>query len=151
MLIRHYAALHSHDGRSKSWRLRTAPRHRRSGPWSGRGRGWVVLPELAPDVLQLRPLTGSELDAIGLYFPLGDRWSPSEFERPDPSTAWDVSGGTLLLDAARLALRDDAAPFRSLGRLSFTPRPSEQRKECSLPSKWIGHLASYERVSLGPS
>jgi superfamily II DNA or RNA helicase len=88
-----------------------------------RGRDWVVLPSPAPEVLQLRPLTGSEEETIGLYLPLGEPWATSAFAPPDPATAWDVAGGRLLLDAARLALRDGAAPFRSLGRVSVTPRP----------------------------
>jgi SNF2 family DNA or RNA helicase len=90
---------------------------------SARGRDWIVLPPPLPDVLQLRPLTGTEQEATGLYLPLGEPWSPSEFTPPDPATAGGITGGRLLLDAARIALRDGAAPFRSLGRLSVTPRP----------------------------
>ncbi|MGI8643387.1 MAG: helicase-related protein [Thermomicrobiales bacterium] len=82
----------------------------------------MVLPAAEQNVVRLRPLTGSEADAIGVYLPL-ERPVPSAFTPPDPRTAGDAAGGRLLLDAARLALRDGAAPFRSLGRLSVTPRP----------------------------
>jgi hypothetical protein len=37
--------------------------------------------------------------------------------------AGDAAGALLLCDAARLKLRDGAAPFRSLGRISVVPRP----------------------------
>lgn len=87
-----------------------------------RGRDWVVLPAAEEDVVRLRPLTGGDDDAIGVYLPL-ERPTPSSFAPPDPENAGDATGGRLLLDAARLALRDGAAPFRSLGRLSVTPRP----------------------------
>ena len=89
---------------------------------SVRGRDWVVLPAPEEHVVRLRPLTGTEEDAIGVYLPL-ERLSPSQFPAPIPENAGDVAGGILLLDTARLALRDGAAPFRSLGRLSVTPRP----------------------------
>jgi len=87
-----------------------------------RNRDWVVLPADEPDVVRLRPLTGNEEDAIGVFLPL-ERIEQSRFPQPHPSTAWDTQGALLLLDAARLALRDSAAPFRSLGHLAFTPRP----------------------------
>ncbi len=35
-----------------------------------RGRDWVVLPSDEPEVLRLRPLTGTEGDAVGLFLPL---------------------------------------------------------------------------------
>ena len=89
---------------------------------SVRGRDWVVLPAQEEHVVRLRPLTGTEDDAVGIYLPL-ENWKSSAFVSPKPADAGDVAGGTLLLDAARLALRDGAAPFRSLGRLSVTPRP----------------------------
>jgi len=47
----------------------------------------------------------------------------SRFPDPDPARAGDAAGAALLRDAARLSLRDGAAPFRSLGRLAVTPRP----------------------------
>src|SRR5579875_1127760 len=87
-----------------------------------RGRDWVVLPAQEPDVLLLRPLAGSEEEAIGVYLPLeGHGVVPTSFAPPDPAHAGDAAGGLLLRDAARLSLRAGAAPFRSLGRIAVTP------------------------------
>jgi len=84
----------------------------------------VVLPTQEPDVVRLRPLTGREDEAIGLFLPFeGDAITPSTFALPDPNRAGDTPGGMLVRDAARLSLRDGAAPFRSMGRLSVAPRP----------------------------
>jgi hypothetical protein len=89
-----------------------------------RGRDWVVLASDHPEVLRLRPLTGSENDAIGLFWPLEQSLvDSSHFAPPDPATAGDSIGGVLLGDAARLSIRNGAAPFRSLGRLTVVPRP----------------------------
>jgi len=89
-----------------------------------RGRDWVVLSSDHPDVLRLRPLTGSENDAIGVFWPLEHGLVHSaHFGPPDPLNAGDSIGGVLLQDAARLSIRNGAAPFRSLGRLTVVPRP----------------------------
>ena len=89
-----------------------------------RGRDWVVLSSDITEVLRLRPLTGFESDSIGLFWPLEHNLvESSSFPPPDPSTAGDSIGGLLLQDAARLSIRNGAAPFRSLGRLTVVPRP----------------------------
>jgi len=89
-----------------------------------RGRHWVVLPSQDSDVLRLRPLRGGDQDSIGLFLPLeGRNISATSFDPPDPEQAGDAAGGFLLRDAARLSIRSGAAPFRSLGRISVTPRP----------------------------
>jgi superfamily II DNA or RNA helicase len=89
-----------------------------------RGRDWVVLSIDHPDVVRLRPLTGSEEDAIGMFWPLEHNLvASSSFAPPDPTAAGDSIGGILLQDAARLSIRNGAAPFRSLGRLTVVPRP----------------------------
>ncbi len=89
-----------------------------------RGRDWVVLPAQEPDVVRLRPLTGSDDESIGVFLPLeGREIVPSTFPPPDPAQAGDAVGAQLLLDAARLNLRSGAAPFRSLSRIAVTPRP----------------------------
>lgn len=89
-----------------------------------RGRDWVVLASDLPQVVRLRPLTGSDHDAIGLFWPLEHNLvESSHFPPPDPATAGDSIGGVLLQDAARLSIRNGAAPFRSLGRLTVVPRP----------------------------
>lgn len=91
---------------------------------NARKRDWIVLPSADPNVLRLRPLTGGDADAIGVFLPLEGRdVTPSSFAPPDPAHAGDTMGGLLLRDAARLSLRAGAGPFRSLGHISVTPRP----------------------------
>jgi SNF2 family DNA or RNA helicase len=89
-----------------------------------RGRDWIVLPAREPSVLHLRPLTRGQADEIGIYLPLeGRNVAPSEFAPPLAERPGDATGVMTLFDAARLSLRSGAAPFRSLGRISVTPRP----------------------------
>ncbi len=88
------------------------------------GRDWVVLPAEEPDVVRLRPVDGSDADAVGIYLPLEpEALKPSEYQRPDSESAGDFNGALLLRDAVRLGLRSGAGPFRSMGRLSVAPRP----------------------------
>jgi hypothetical protein len=89
-----------------------------------RGRDWIVLPAREPSVLHLRPLTRGQADEIGIYLPLeGHQVTSAEFVLPAASRPGDATGVTTLFNAARLSLRSGAAPFRSLGRISVTPRP----------------------------
>jgi len=89
-----------------------------------RGREWIVLPSVDPDILLLRGL-GSDLETTGIYLPL-ERLDPiqsAKFPVPDPATALDHTSAQLLRNAARLSFRAGAGPFRSLGRISVRPRP----------------------------
>jgi superfamily II DNA or RNA helicase len=89
-----------------------------------REREWVVLPSDDPEVLRLRPLSGSEAEICGIHRAIeGSEVQPAQFPPPDPSSAGDFISARLLRDAARLSLRSGAGPFRSLGRLSVRPRP----------------------------
>ena len=89
-----------------------------------RERDWVVLPSDDPDILKLRPLSGSEAEVCGIHKAIeGADLGEAKFSPPDPQTAGDFISGQLLRDAARLSLRSGAGPFRSLGRLSVRPRP----------------------------
>ena len=89
-----------------------------------RGRDWVVLPSDGSDTLRLRPVDGPEHEAVGVFPALEtEQPLPTHYESPYPSQASDIAGARLVFDAARLALRSGAGPFRSLGRLSVTPRP----------------------------
>jgi hypothetical protein len=47
----------------------------------------------------------------------------SDLEPPAAARPGDATGVMALFNAARLSLRSGAAPFRSLGRISVTPRP----------------------------
>lgn len=82
--------------------------------------------------MMLRPLGGSAREVCGVYKPVADlmgyslpfeRVTPARFPVPDAGAVQDHAAVRLLLQAARLLLRDGAAPFRSLGHLSARPRP----------------------------
>jgi SNF2 family DNA or RNA helicase len=88
-----------------------------------RGRQWITLPSPEPELVMLRPLSGNEEDAFGIYTPLEKDIQPATFDPPSPERSQDHSAARLLLDAARLSLRSGAGPFRCLGRLSVLPRP----------------------------
>ena len=91
---------------------------------SARGRDWVVLPPEEPEVMRLRPVDGMDGESIGIFRELEPTAvKHSTYFPPDPTKAGDFTGGLLLRDALRLSLRSAAGPFRSMGRLSVTPRP----------------------------
>ena len=89
-----------------------------------RDRDWIVLPSDHDDLLMLRPLVGSDEESIGVFLPLeGDDVRQSSFPAPSPERPGNVFAALAIADAARLIIRSGAVPFRSLGRLSFVPRP----------------------------
>ena len=97
-----------------------------------REREWVVLPSDSPQLLLLRPIGGSSREACGVVASLAnlaaytlpyERIEPAQFPLPSPEDVQDYAAVRLLLAGARLLLREGAAPFRSLGHLSFRPRP----------------------------
>ncbi len=89
-----------------------------------RGREWVVIPSQEKDVLSLRPITGSETDTCGVYLPLERKnLESTTFRPPTIDELGDFESARLLRDAARLLLRHGTGPFRSMGYLSFRPRP----------------------------
>lgn len=96
-----------------------------------RGRDWVLLPSDSEDVCLLRPLTGTIDDVVALHKSISniiqydipeERISPSQFPPPSLDDLSDAASSHLLWQASRLTLRDGAAPFRSLGRVSIRPR-----------------------------
>ena len=96
-----------------------------------RNREWILLPS-PPDTYRLRPLTGTEDEAVEVHKKLAlllggshptERISPARFPPPDTQTIGDASSVYLFWQAARLLLREGAAPFRSFGRISVEPRP----------------------------
>jgi superfamily II DNA or RNA helicase len=97
-----------------------------------REREWVVLPSDDPNLILLRPIGGSGREVCGVVKPLADlmayeapheRIEPAQFPLPSPEDVQDHAAVRLLLESARLLLRDGAAPFRALGHLSVRPRP----------------------------
>ncbi len=89
-----------------------------------RDRQWVVLPSENPDIIRLRPLSGNEDQVCGFYRPLElETVQSAQFPAPTATAVQDLTAAQLLMDAARLSLRNGAGPFRCLGRLSVRPRP----------------------------
>ena len=90
-----------------------------------RGRDWVVLPSDAPELLVVKPLGGSDEEITGVYLPLEipeDLPQDARFSPPGTEDLGEISTARLLYDAARLAFRNGAGPFRALAKLSFRPR-----------------------------
>lgn len=96
-----------------------------------REREWVVMPSADPNVVLLRPIGGSAREVCGVYLPLAEQIAPTlpfeqvtpaQFPLPNPATVKDAAAVRLPLAAARLLLREGAAPFRSLGHISVRPR-----------------------------
>ncbi len=95
-----------------------------------RERLWVLLPG-SSEVLRLRPLTGTEDEVVEVHKALAllvggslptERVEPATFPLPEPAGIKDATAVHLLWQAARLLLRDGAAPLRSLGKISIRPR-----------------------------
>lgn len=90
-----------------------------------RGRDWIVLPSVDPDLLVVKPLGGSDDEIAGIYLPLNiaaDKPQETVFLPPGKEDLGDISTARLLYDSARLAFRNGAGPFRCLAKLSFRPR-----------------------------
>ncbi|CAM4399200.1 DEAD/DEAH box helicase [Deinococcus marmoris] len=91
---------------------------------TARGRDWVVQPESDDDFLLLKPLGGSDAETTGIFTGQdGEDVRPASFAPPGATAFSDAGGARLLLNAARLAIRSGAGPFRSLGRMGVQPRP----------------------------
>jgi len=97
-----------------------------------RERDWVILPSDDPNLIRLRPIGGSARETCSVFLPLStllgytfehERIQTSQFPLPEPEAAQDHAAVRLLMESARLLLREGAAPFRSLGYLSVRPRP----------------------------
>ena len=88
-----------------------------------RGREWIVLPAPNEDLLNIRPLSGTDDDAIVIAPSLES--SPviaASFAAPTSDRLDTQDGGRLLADALRLSLRRGAGPFRSAAHLGVEPR-----------------------------
>lgn len=85
------------------------------------------MPSEQNDLMRLRPLSGNEEQACGIYLPLLEQGleaiESAQFPIPGPEAVQDHTAARLLMEATRLSLRSGAGPFRCLGRLSVRPRP----------------------------
>jgi len=88
-----------------------------------RGREWIVLGKPSEDLLRVRPLSGSEDDAI-VIAPKLERVPVREasFVEPTADQLDTQNAAQLLSDALRLSLRRGAGPFRSAAHLGVEPR-----------------------------
>lgn len=87
-----------------------------------RGREWVVQPDSAAPIYSLLPLGSTSDEATRLHAAL-EPIESATFAPPDPTKPGDANCCRLLRDAARLATRHAAGPYRSFARLGFEPRP----------------------------
>lgn len=90
-----------------------------------RGRDWIVMPSDDVEVLNIKPLGGSDHEMTGVYLPLkinGQEITNTEIGYPTPNDVGDFESAKLLFHASRLSFRNAAGPFRCMGKLSFRPR-----------------------------
>jgi superfamily II DNA or RNA helicase len=90
-----------------------------------RGRDWVVLPSDNTNVLVVKPLGAGDDEITSIFLPLHDAHdipTDATFAPPSTEDIGDLRSSLLLYEAARLAFRNGAGPFRSLGKISFRPR-----------------------------
>ncbi|HEY0149566.1 MAG TPA: DEAD/DEAH box helicase [Allosphingosinicella sp.] len=90
---------------------------------SARGREWIVLGKAEEDLVRVRPLSGSEEDAITIAPALeAVPLASAAFQPPSPNQLDTQDAARLLADALRLSLRRGAGPFRSAAHLGVEPR-----------------------------
>lgn len=88
-----------------------------------RGREWIVLPSPSEELLNLRPLSGTDDDAQLIAPALeASPVSAASFAAPSSDRLDTQDGARLLADALRLSLRRGAGPFRSAAHLGVEPR-----------------------------
>lgn len=88
-----------------------------------REREWIVLGKPGEGLLRVRPLSGSEEDAIVIATAL-ERTpvQPATFAPPSSDQLDTQDAARMLADALRLSLRRGAGPFRSAAHLGVEPR-----------------------------
>ena len=88
-----------------------------------RGREWIVLAKPSDSLLRVRPLSGSEDDAIVIAPKLEHQpVREASFALPGSDQLDTQDAARLLTDALRLSLRRGAGPFRSAAHLGVEPR-----------------------------
>lgn len=87
-----------------------------------RGREWITLPGSTPDVLRLRPLSGSEQDVALVHTAVEHDIQPATFTLPTAEQEAGQESALLLRDALLMSLRRGAGPFRSFGNIAVEPR-----------------------------
>ncbi|CAB3804393.1 RNA polymerase-associated protein RapA [Paraburkholderia ultramafica] len=90
---------------------------------NARDREWIVLGKPGDGLMRVRPLSGSEEDAIVIATAL-ERTpvQPATFDPPSSDQLDTQDAARMLADALRLSLRRGAGPFRSAAHLGVEPR-----------------------------
>jgi superfamily II DNA or RNA helicase len=90
---------------------------------TARGREWIVLGKSGDGLVRVRPLSGSEDDAITVAPALeAVPMTSAAFALPTVDQCDTQDAARLLADGLRLSLRRGAGPFRSAGQLGVEPR-----------------------------
>lgn len=88
-----------------------------------RGREWIVLNGSTAETLRVRPVAGSEEDALLIHAPLeAEPVVDAAFPLPTLGQRASQDGAQLLRDALTLSMRRGAGPFRGFGQISIQPR-----------------------------
>ena len=90
-----------------------------------RGRDWIVMPSDDVEVLNIKPLGGSDEEMTGIFLPLqipDQPISDTEIKYPTVKDIGDFESAKVLFHASRLSFRNASGPFRCMGKLSFRPR-----------------------------
>lgn len=88
-----------------------------------RGREWIVLNGSTAETLRVRPVAGSEEDALLIHAPLeAEPVVDAAFPLPTLAQRASQDGAQLLRDALTLSMRRGAGPFRGFGQISIQPR-----------------------------
>ncbi|HEM7803029.1 DEAD/DEAH box helicase [Burkholderia cenocepacia] len=88
-----------------------------------RDREWIVLGKPGEGLMRVRPLSGSEEDAIVIATALEQTpVQPAAFDPPSSNQLDTQDAARMLADALRLSLRRGAGPFRSAAHLGVEPR-----------------------------
>lgn len=90
---------------------------------TARGREWIVVSTPTDTLVRVRPLSGSEEDAI-TFAPALEAvpMASAEFGPPTANQVDTQEAAQLLADGLRLSLRRGAGPFRSAAHLGVEPR-----------------------------
>lgn len=90
-----------------------------------RDRDWIVQSlDSQRTLYTLRPLVGSDIETTTVFWPLARKtMRAAQWPPLNPDQAGDFVSGALLRDAARIAIRQPAGPFRALGQCAVRPRP----------------------------
>lgn len=90
---------------------------------TARDREWIVLGKPGEGLLRVRPLSGSEEDAIVIATALeAAPVQTATFDLPTSGQLDTQDAARMLADALRLSLRRGAGPFRSAAHLGVEPR-----------------------------